>query len=166
MPPAVSTRRVRCGWQQLATRSCPEAAEDPLVEAGRPLPLLALEGPATLGDVGGELVQIEAAERAAVARVAREEGPLDRLGQVGEGEDGTVEVGEVGREEPAFLLPEFLDRVAHGRAIVEGGADAPEPGFARSIPRSPARSGRPRRRSPWSRPPPARQASSRAHRRG
>jgi hypothetical protein len=92
--------------------------EDALVEPGGPLALLALEGAASLGDVGGELVEVEAAQTPGVAGVAGEERALDRLREIDQREDGTVEVGEVGGEEPPFLFCEFLDRVAHERSIV------------------------------------------------
>ena len=101
------------GAADLRDRVVAVAHEDALVEAGRALALLALERPPALGDVGGELLQVEPPQRPRVARVAGEERSLDRLGQVDEREHGAVEVREVGGEEPPLLLCEFFDRVAH-----------------------------------------------------
>ena len=89
------------------------ADEDPLVEAGRALAFGPVEGPPTLGYVGGELIEEEAAQRARVPRIPREQGALDRLRQVHEAEHGPVEVGEVAGEDLALGGGEFLDRVAH-----------------------------------------------------
>ena len=97
----------------LCDRVVAVAEEDSLVEAGGSLALLALEGTAALRDLGGELLEEEAPNRPGVAGVAGEEGPLDRLGEVDQGEDGAVEIGEVGLEEPSLLVGEVLDRIAH-----------------------------------------------------
>src|SRR6185436_12183267 len=99
------------------------AHEDPLVEPGRALALLALEWPSALRDVGGELIEIEAAQRPGVARVAGEERSLDRLRQVDEREHRAIQVREVGGEESPFLFCEFLDRVAHGLASLASSSD-------------------------------------------
>src|SRR4029079_5952759 len=52
-------------------------------------------------------------QRARVAGVAREHRALDRLGQVDEGEDGPVEVGEMLLQELALGGGEFLGRIPH-----------------------------------------------------
>src|SRR5262249_33922372 len=109
---------------ELRDRVVAEAAEDPLVEAGRALSLFALERTAARGHVRRELVEVEAPQRSGVARVAGEQRSLDRLRQVDEGEDGAGEGRAMGREEPAFLFCEFLDRVAHGLAILDRADDA------------------------------------------
>ena len=72
------------------------AHEDAFVEPGRALALLALEGPSALRHVGRELIEVEAAQRVRIAGVAGEERSLDRLREVDEREDGTIEVREVG----------------------------------------------------------------------
>ena len=104
---------------ELGDRVVAEAAEDALVEARGALALSALEGPAAVRHVGGELVEIEPAKRPRVARVAREQRPLDGLRQVDEAEDGPVEVREMGREQLCSCIAEGLDRIAH-RAILAG----------------------------------------------
>jgi hypothetical protein len=89
------------------------AEEDALVE---------LRGAAALGAFphvplrGGlrELVEEQAPQRALVARVAREEGALDRLREVDQREDRTIEVRDVGREAGALGFGEGLDRVLQG----------------------------------------------------
>jgi hypothetical protein len=111
------------------------AQEDPLVEPRRPLPLGPVEGAPGVGDVGGELLEEEAADGSRVARVAGEERALDGLRQVDQGEDRPVEVGEVGGEEGPLLLCEFLDRVAH-RAILAIATDAPGRIYARCAART------------------------------
>ena len=58
-----------------------------------------------------------------IAGIAGKKRTLDRLREVDEREHGTVEVCEVGGEESPFLIREFLDRVAHERAIVTPGRD-------------------------------------------
>src|SRR3954447_3524455 len=79
------------------------AEQDPLVERGGARPLGAVEGRG-LGQDAGELVEEEPAQRALVARVAREQGALDRLGQVDECEDRAVEVRHVWGEPRALGL--------------------------------------------------------------
>src|SRR5437588_535567 len=66
--------------------------------------------------VVGELVQEQTAQRSLIARVAREQGALDRLGQVDEREHGPVEIGEVRRQSLALGRGEGLDWVVHGAA--------------------------------------------------
>jgi hypothetical protein len=56
----------------------------------------------------GELVEEQAAEGLRCPRVAREQGALDDLGQVGQCEDRAVEVGEVRREPGSLLVRELL----------------------------------------------------------
>ncbi len=76
-----------------------------------------------LADLVRELVEEEAPERFRRARVAREERALDHLGQVDEGEDGSVEVGEVRREDAPLLLREGLhsaQNLSAPRAQVKG----------------------------------------------
>jgi hypothetical protein len=115
------------GAADLGDRVVAVAHEHPLVEPGSALALVTVEGAAALGYVSGELLQVEAADRARIAGVAREQRPLDRLRQVDQREHGPVEVGEVWCEEATLLLVEVLDRIAHGRAIVVLGADASVP---------------------------------------
>ena len=62
----------------------------------------------------GELVEEQPPQRSLVARVAREQRALDRLGQVDEREDGLVEVREVRLEAGALGGAEGLDGVLHG----------------------------------------------------
>ena len=101
---------------ELRHRVVAVADEDALVELAGALALLTVEGGARRG-VRGELLEVEPPQRSLVARVAREQGALHRLGQVHEREDGRVEVGEMGGEEGALLVREGLDRVVHrGRA--------------------------------------------------
>ena len=59
-------------------------------------------------DLLQEFVEDEAAQRLRRARVAGEERALDDLGQVDEGEHGTVEIGEVRREGAPLLWSEGL----------------------------------------------------------
>ena len=90
------------------------AEEDALVELGRALALLAVERPGGAGAVGGELVEVQAAQRALVARVAGEQRALHGLRQVDQREHGRVEVREVGLERGALGFAEGLDGVVHG----------------------------------------------------
>ncbi len=60
------------------------------------------------GSCSQELVEEEPAQRLRRARVAREERALDDLGQVDEGEDGPVEIGEVRREGRALVGSELV----------------------------------------------------------
>ena len=90
------------------------AEEDPPVEPGGAIALLAVECPRDAGlEVAGELVEEQPPQRALVARVAREQRPLHRLRQVHQGEHRPVEVGEVGRQSGALLVREGLDGVFH-----------------------------------------------------
>ena len=85
------------GAAQLGHRVVAVAEEDALVELARPLALLAVEGgghPASASPANSS--RNRRPQRALVARVAREQGALDRLGQVHEREHGPVEVGEMG----------------------------------------------------------------------
>ena len=87
------------GAADLGDRVVAVAEEDALVELRRALALGAVEGPPAGRDVGGELLQVEAADGPGIARIAGEKRPLDGLRQVDEGEHGPVEVGEVRGEE-------------------------------------------------------------------
>jgi hypothetical protein len=69
-------------------------------------------GDDSVAQLGGELVEEEALERPAVARVAREQGALDHLGEAGERERVTVRVGHVAAEQLAFFGRER--HVGHG----------------------------------------------------
>ena len=105
------------GAAELRHRVVAVAEEDPLVEAGGALALLAVERPRDAAlEVAGELVEEQPPQRALVARVAGEQRALHRLRQVDEREDGPVEVREVGLEGGALLVREGLDRVVHERA--------------------------------------------------
>ena len=110
------------GAADLGDRVVAVAEEDALVELRGALALGAVEGPGAGLDVGGELLEEEPPDRPRVARVAGEQRALDRLGQVDEREDGTVEVGEVGCEELSLLGGEGLYRVAHGAGRLPSGA--------------------------------------------
>src|SRR5688500_11350122 len=101
---------------ELRYRVVAVAEEDPLVELRRPL-ALALVGSARR-DVVGELVEVEAAERALIARIAGEKRPFDGFGQAHEREDGPVEVREMGGEARLLLLAERLNRILHGGRAV------------------------------------------------
>src|SRR6202012_5463217 len=70
------------------------------------------------GRVGGELVEIEAADRPGIARIAGKKRAFDGLREVDEGEDRPVQIGEVGREKSLLLGRELFGWVAHGWAIV------------------------------------------------
>src|SRR5437763_312346 len=65
-----------------------------------------------------EPLQEQPSERARVARIPREQGSLDRLGQVDQREHGPVEVREVRAQALELGLGEALDRIVHGRSIV------------------------------------------------
>ncbi len=121
------------GAADLGDRVVAVADEDALVELRRPGSLLVVEGPAAGRGVGGELLQVEAADRPGIARIAGKKRALDGLRQVDEAEHGPVQVGEVGGEERLLLRGELLDRIAH-RGIVVGESDpGPRPLFGRQI---------------------------------
>jgi hypothetical protein len=76
--------------------------------------------------VDDELVEEEPAQALGRAGVAGEERALDHLGEVHEGEDGTVEVGEVPPEDVLLLGGELLrdvDAHASGQRRTSPGAD-------------------------------------------
>src|SRR5205823_1018542 len=100
-------RNVRAA--ELRHRVVAVAEEDAVVQLGRARALCALDR-RYFRDRVGELVQEEAAQRAWVARVAREERALDRLRQVDEPEDRAIEVGEMRSEALALLVREGFDR--------------------------------------------------------
>ena len=105
------------GAADLGDRVVAVADEDALVEARGALALDPVERPLAGRHVAGELLEEQPAQRPRVARVAGEQRPLDRLGEVDEAEDGPVEVGEVGLEQGALGGGEGLDRVvARGRS--------------------------------------------------
>jgi hypothetical protein len=100
---------------ELRDRVVAVAEEDALVELAGALALLAVERPRRAGlGVLGELVEVEAAQRALVARVAREQRALHRLGKVHQREHRPVEIREVGFERGALGFGEGLDGVDHG----------------------------------------------------
>src|SRR5215210_3855243 len=100
---------------ELGHRVVPVAEEDALVERRRALALDAARRASRPAlEVARELIEEQPAERAAVARVAREESALDGLREVDEREDRSVEVREVGPKRGALLVGEGLDRGAHG----------------------------------------------------
>ena len=111
---------------ELRHRVVAVAEEDALVELGRALPLGALDERHLRHRVG-ELVEEEAAQRARIAGVAREERALHRLRQVDEAEDRAIEVREVRSEALALLVRERLDRewqafhCGHGSANASAG---------------------------------------------
>ena len=96
---------------ELGDRVVAVAEEDPLVELGGALALVAVARGACVGQRVGELVEEQPAQRARVARVAGEQRALDRLGQVDQREDGPVEVRDVRRQARALGGGEGLDRV-------------------------------------------------------
>jgi hypothetical protein len=104
------------GAAELRYRVVAVAEEDPLVQLGRAITLALVRSGGS--DVVRELVQVEAAQRALVARIARKKRSLDGLGQPHEREDGPVEVREVGGEAGLLLLAERLDRILHGGRAV------------------------------------------------
>src|SRR5262249_6413129 len=99
---------------ELGHRVVAVADEDPLVELCRAAALVAVPRRAGRRQRVRELIEEQAAERALVARVAREQGALDRLRKVDQAEDGLVEVREVSGEPCLLGLGERLDGVAHG----------------------------------------------------
>ena len=66
-------------------------------------------------EVADELVEEEPAQALVGARVPGEQRALHDLGQVGQREDGTVEIREVRPERGRFVVGELLRRVQHGR---------------------------------------------------
>ena len=91
--------------------------EDPLVELLGPLEPDRGIDREVAGDVeiADELVEEETAQRLGRAGVPGEEGTLDHLGKVHEGEHGAVEVGEVSPEDVLLVLREVLSDVdGHG----------------------------------------------------
>ncbi len=105
------------GAAELGDRVVAVAEEDTLVEAGGAGALVVVEGSPGSGRVGRELVEIEAADGPGIPRIAGEKSPFHGLRQVHQGENGTVQVGEVRGEQGSLLGGEFLDRVAHRRIV-------------------------------------------------
>jgi hypothetical protein len=83
------------GAADLGDRVVAVTDEDALVELRRAGTLLGVEGAAGGGRVGDELVEVEAADRPGIARIAGKKRPFDGLGQVDEGEHRPLQVGEV-----------------------------------------------------------------------
>src|SRR4051794_34478796 len=113
------------GTADLSDRVVAVADEDALVQACGALALHPVEGALAGGDIPGELLQEQPSQSAGIARVAREHRTLDRLREVDQGEDGPVEVGEMGLEKLALGGGEFLGRVPHAgdRSDRGGGAE-------------------------------------------
>jgi len=86
-----------------------------VVEGGRP-------GCRIVGvEVGGELVEEEALEGSAVARVTGEQGPLDDLGQTGEREHLAIRIADVAAEQlPLFSAQGLRLGIGHGGLEVVG----------------------------------------------
>jgi len=103
---------------ELRHRVVAVAEEDPLVELSGPLTLNRVALAAGLREVAGELVEQQAAQRAGIARVAREQRAFERLGKVRQRENRTVEVRAVRAQRGALGVGEALARVIHGRSIV------------------------------------------------
>ena len=80
--------------------------------------------------VADELVEEQAPQALRTAAVAGEQRTLDHLGQVDQGEDRAVEVGEVAPEDVGLVLGELLGHVRrHGRQLYGAGVDrAGDPG--------------------------------------
>ena len=100
---------------ELRDRVVAVAEEDRLVELRRAIALAQLHD-RHLRQRVRELVEEQPAQRPDVARVAREERALDRLGQVDEREDRPVEVREMRSEARPLLVGELLDRSRDCRA--------------------------------------------------
>ncbi len=93
--------------------------EDPVVELLGPAQADGGVDGGVAGDVelAHELVEEQAPEALGRARVAGEQGALDHLGQVDQGEDRAVEVGEVPPEDVGLVGRELLGDVdGHGAA--------------------------------------------------
>ena len=71
-------------------------------------------------EVADELVEEQAPKALGGAGVASEQGSLDDLGQVDQGEHGTVQVGEVAPEDLGFLGGPLFDGVEPGVAVPHG----------------------------------------------
>ena len=70
-------------------------------------------------EVAHELVEKEAAQALGRPGVPGEQGPLDHLGQVHQGEDGQMEVGHVAPKDGGLVLRELLFYVGeHGRPTI------------------------------------------------
>jgi len=76
---------------------------------------------------GRVVLNEQPAERPGIARVAREQRALDRLGQVDQREHRTIDIREVRLEPPALCVCERLDRVLHGRLIVAASPEVIRP---------------------------------------
>ena len=96
---------------ELRDRVVAVADEDALVERRGALALAGVERGGAAGDVVGELIQEQPAQRPGVARVAREQRPLDGLRHVDQAEDGAIQIGEVRRHARLLFGGELLDRV-------------------------------------------------------
>jgi hypothetical protein len=99
---------------ELGHRVVSVADEDALVELRGAPALVAVPGGGDRRQGVGELLQEQPPQRAGIARVAGEQRPLHRLGQVDQREDRTVEIGDVRREPVALGGREIVGRVAHG----------------------------------------------------
>jgi hypothetical protein len=73
-------------------------------------------------EIAHELVDEEAPEALRAAAVAGEEGALDHLGQVDQGEDGAVEVGEVAAQDVGLCRCPLLGHVHRHRSAERRGA--------------------------------------------
>ena len=94
------------GAPHLGDRVVPVAHEDVLVEPCRAFSLDPVKGSLALHHISRELLEEEPTKRSRVARVAREQRALDRLGQVDEAENGPIEVREVGPKEGLLIRGE------------------------------------------------------------
>ncbi len=82
-----------------------------------PRPMVVSSGPSERGvDLVGELVEEQPPQALVGPGVAGEQRPLHHLGQVDQGEDGPVDVGEVPLEDLDLVGGEGLRGVEHGRA--------------------------------------------------
>ena len=73
-------------------------------------------------ELADELVEEEPAQALGRSRVAGEERPLDHLGQVDQGEDRLVEIGDVAPEDDLLVRGEALFGVGeHARVTIEPG---------------------------------------------
>ncbi len=112
------------GAADLGDRVVAVADEDPLVQPRGTLALVPVEGPRSRLGVACELFQVEPPHGPGIPRIAGKKRPLDGLGEVDQGEHGTVEVGEVRGEQGLLLGGEVLDRVAHRRIVARPAAGA------------------------------------------
>ena len=125
------------GAADLGDRVVAVADEDALVQLRRPRSLLVVEGTAGGRGVAGELLQVEPPHRPGIARIAGKKGAFHGFRQVHQGEDRTVQVGEMRGQERLLLGGELLDWIAHRGIVVTAGDAARFPTYIAGIADSP-----------------------------